>query len=246
MQHLPCLIFQTLKRFPIGSRNGSSSNNIVIRSRTSPRIFNLEPVRLPLGVFRGIESHSLDDVLVCSKTRQRTIPVRSRFRLAVVLAKVVLLLRKTPWLHQRWSSKDVEFHGPIPGDHFYNPSELFIRSQPQTCKSAWIGQTHSPLFLLGMILLELAFSAPLRMLGVGEDGMRCYSPWERDYLTFTRLRENVSRGLGSRYAKVVHRCLSEVQTPQQLHNPEPVEIQPEIYHDVASELEGCLFEITNE
>lgn len=192
-------------------------------------------------------STSLDDVLMQAKSRRLAIAPEDKLRLAVSLATGVLYLHSTSWIPQRWGSKDIM----IPeNDHSNDGIRLkdpFLhvhleRSTIDYSVTERIAFTsvHSPLFYLGIVLLELAFSAPLRELHVHEDFTSGLVKRERDYLTVARLSETVSRELGSRYSKVVRTCFPQIFRPREVHSLRKQELDDIIADHVVKELEQSL------
>ncbi len=198
----------------------------------------------------GQSSQSLDEVLLQAKTRRLTISLEDKLCMAVSLATAVLYLHSTSWIPQRWGSKDVM----IPGNRNKDGIRLkdpFLRAQLENSSiefsapkrvslSSENSSENSALFSLGVVLLELAFSAPLRELQVHEDFTSGLVKQEREYLTVMRLSETVSREVGSRYANVVRTCFSQILRPREIHSLRKPELDDIMANHVVKELEASL------
>ena len=197
-----------------------------------------------------LDSCTLDDVLSRAKDRGLRLPVEGRLRLAARLATAILQFHATPWLPYGWSSRDILF---LDSDASRNPYQLdspYLRDQlnngvarRESLRVASSGSTQSTLLSLGSVLLELAFSAPLRKLQLPQKIAIELVEWERDYLTIMKLIENVSRELGPTYAKVVRTCFSHGFTPQDLQSLGKLELDHMISNDVIKELDNCLLSV---
>ena len=195
-------------------------------------------------------SHSLDDVLVRANSECRAISVEDRLRTASSLAAGVLHLNSSSWLPQVWSSKDIYFFGKD-GYERCALGEPFLQTQSDSNVSR--GPVYgvktsafprSVLVSLGLVLIELAFSAPWRRLQLQEGITKNLFDWERDPLNLMRLSETVSRELGSRYAKVVHTCLFQGSGAQETHGPGKSELDEVIFKDIVGELDICVSAVT--
>ncbi|KAH7351164.1 hypothetical protein BKA65DRAFT_499904 [Rhexocercosporidium sp. MPI-PUGE-AT-0058] len=63
------------------------------------------------------------------------------------------------------------------------------------------------LFSLGVVLIELAFQAPLRSLYKTQDLINGQANELSDYFVASRLSKTISSSLGPMYGKVVRKCL---------------------------------------
>ena len=196
-------------------------------------------------------SSTLDDVLAQARAQHLSIPVEERLRVASHLASGVLCFISTPWLSSAWSSKNIHVFKnglfldglPALGSPFFctyaapSMAKSSITTTRPTVSSA-------PFSDLGIVLLELAFSAPLRDLELSEDTISS-SDSHIHSLTVTRLSQTVSRQLGSRYARVVQKCFSQVPTHQDLLSLEQP-VKDYFFNDVVKELGQCLNNVTGE
>lgn len=200
--------------------------------------------------YRKRGSHSLDDVLVRANSEHRAIPVGDRLRLASFLAAGVLHLNTSSWLPQAWSSKDIYFFDMNDYERCAL-GEPFLQAQldGNITRGPVHGVTNSVatrsiLLSLGLVLIELAFSAPWRKLQLREDITKSLLEWERDLLNLMRLSETVSRELGSRYAKVVQTCLFQGLGAQETHGHGKAELNEVIFKDIVRELDSCVSAVT--
>ena len=244
MQGMPPLARQ-YQRAPSYSqtRIGPDTGPFCLRGNQN-RSFDFRPTLRTESHVQSHGSYSLDDILTQKKSHEINLPVQYRLRVAVSVAKVVLHLHDTSWVHGEWGSKDILFYGSIDAHDVYRVSEIFVGIRSLRSESSPTSQ--SPLFFLGVVLLELGFSAPLRTLQLEEDVTEGFPEWKRQYLTLLRLSETVSRCLGSNFAKVVDSCLSEIHQLQRYHDYRPIKINHEKYTDIVSRLEKCLSELTFE
>ena len=196
------------------------------------------------------DSHSLDDVLVRASNERRAIPLENRLRIALFLAAGVLHLSSSAWLRQAWSSKDIQFFD-MDDDERCTLGEPFLQTKLENntaCGPAY--ETKSPaatrscLLSLGLVLIELAFTAPWRKLQLKENLTEDLREWEKNLLNLMLLSDTVSRELGSRYAKVVQTCLFQGIGTEETHGLEKAELDGLIYEDVVRELDRCLSAVT--
>ena len=192
--------------------------------------------------------HTLDDVLVRANNESRRIPVQDRIRTALFLAAGVLRFNTSSWLRQAWSSKDIHFFN---GKKYENCrlGEPFLKFELNIDTACGSGQhttsvTRSCLLSLGLVLIELAFSAPWRTLYLEENLMEDLLEWERNLLNLMRLSDTVSRELGSRYAKVVQTCLFQGLETNRTNDLGKAELDEIIFEDIVKELDRCLSAVT--
>ena len=218
----------------------------------TPLIKHLVAARFEsICVCQARNSSTLDDILAQARAQQLSIPVEERLRVASDLASGVLCFISTPWLCSGWSSKNIHF--------FHNEvflDDLPALGSPFLCSYAAPGMGESailtarpavssaPFSDLGIVLLELAFSAPLRDLELSEDTTSSSDGHIRS-LTVTRLSQTVSRQLGSRYARVVQKCFSQVPSHQDLLSFEQP-VKDYFFNDVVKELDQCLKNVKGE
>lgn len=163
---------------------------------------------------KGRYTSSLDDVLERASTDCNVIPMRERLILASLLATAVNSFYSTPWLPRVWSSQNIQFFNTDPANTKRTLAEPYLKTPldqdtraHRVCLGKDVDSRHVLLLSLGIILIEIAYSAPWRRLQSQEDIMKNLNDGERNLLNLMRLSETVSRELGSRYAKVVQSCL---------------------------------------
>jgi hypothetical protein len=166
-----------------------------------------------------------------------------RLRLARQLAAAVLQFHATPLLKSSWHSDDVIFFGTDTSTNSITPPHLNVQvgksSQP-----GLISTTHespsfirnSYLFHLGVILIELAYQAPLSTLRRDQDSLNCPNHSYADFFTADRISRSMVSSLGARYAKVVRKCLGCNFGEGTTELEDPV-LQSLFYRDVVCELE---------
>ena len=175
-----------------------------------------------------------------------SIPQFERLRLARSLAIAVLQYHATPWLKGSWRSGDIYFFGvneksimtgscslscPHLNVRVRGPDGLMARS------SAVPPRAFAPnpvLFGLGVVLTELAYTAPLQSLQQPSD----HENGENKYTEFfvaKRLGSSIGREMGSTYGKIVKKCLQcDFGCGDDLNDPE---LQAGFYREVICELE---------
>ena len=202
--------------------------------------------------FRKQQLRSLDDFLSSKNNDSSTISVEGRLRLALSLGAGFLCLRASSWLRQAWSSKDIHFfHGDELNEE-HTSAEIFLQtqlssynSQPSTSESGNSHAARSALLSLGLILIEIAFSAPWRKLQQRNDTIQTLSEREINFVHLMRLSEVVSRELGSRYAKVVRTCLSEGLGAENVRGRQ-ANLDRFIYENIVKELDKCVSAVSDD
>lgn len=195
-------------------------------------------------------SYSLDDVLARASSERLAIPPEDRLRLALSLAAGVLHFRSSSWLRQTWCSKDIYFFDT---DDYkgYKLGEPFLQTKLDNDRAHGLvseirrpAATRSCMLSLGLVLLELAFSAPWRKLQLKESLTEDLLEWERNLVDLMRLSDTVSRELGSRYARVVQTCLFQGLETQETQGLGKAELDQVIFEDIVTELDRCLSAVT--
>ena len=195
---------------------------------------------------------SLDDLLWCKNLQNCTIPVETRLRLALFIGAGFLYLRTSSWLQQVWSSKDIHLNNTDESNHEYALSEILLQVQLNSTESdrqaPEIGESstsRSGLLSLGLILIEVAFSAPWRKLQLRKDATNLLTEQEMNFIDLMRLSDTVSRELGSRYARVVRTCLSEGLDTENARGRQ-ASLDQVIYEDIVGELFECLSAVSDD
>ena len=120
---------------------------------------------------------TLEDALTAANSHSQRIPLPEKLNLAKFLAQAVLRFHSTPWMTEEWRSRDVVFFGinDLSQDPLCSP---FLRTRVSTSSasikqpSAGSGSVppkrtfirNQTLFNLGVMLVELAYDAPLQQL----------------------------------------------------------------------------------
>lgn len=197
-------------------------------------------------------SHSLEDVLSAKSNKAYVPSVKGRLRLAMFIGAGFLYLGASSWLPEGWSSKDVYFFIVEESSEVTSSYDVFLqsrlsssRTRPPASDVDKSNVIRSGLLSLGVILIEVAFSAPWGALQLQKQTMKTLPEPQKNYINLMRLSETVSRELGSRYAKVVRTCLSEgfdVQDPRHRE----ADLEEVISEDVVRELSKCLLAVSDD
>ena len=193
---------------------------------------------------------SLQEILSISSRRDPSLRLTmlERIHLARSLATAVLQYHATPWLTNPWRSEDILFFGaeerlllerslaPISEPHIDVPVKKSISGSIASFHTS--GQhlaSNILLFNLGVMLIELAYMATLKTLLNRKER----SQGDTKYIEFfaaRRLSEVVGREMGTKYARIVRKCVEcHFASGSDLNNSE---LQGEYYRDVVKELEG--------
>jgi hypothetical protein len=175
---------------------------------------------------------------------ETTISSFERIRLAKQLAAAVLQFHATPWLRSSWRSGDVYLYGieNMRSQTISDTSEPYLNVSvkgphcPVSRSSTMPSRTlvRNPLlFGLGVMLLELAYEAPLESLQSVADVDA--NDQNTEYYTADRVRLSVSKLLGTRYAEVARKCIQcDFGRGSDLND---VALQESFYWEVVCELE---------
>jgi hypothetical protein len=140
-----------------------------------------------------------------------------RVRLARLLATAVLRFHATPWLEYTLCSTDIFLYSVESNviNTISIRNEVYLKTsiKGMDCapleKSAPLSRPlvrNPDIFALGVLLLELAFEAPLHSLQKPTD-VDSHEDQNTDYYIADRVRRTVSRMLGPRYADLVRKCI---------------------------------------
>ncbi|KAK1754870.1 hypothetical protein QBC47DRAFT_382022 [Echria macrotheca] len=186
----------------------------------------------------------------------KMLPIALTFHIAGSMAASILQFHSTPWLPQTWRTQDVMFFSA--GD----PSEEQIpRLSPpyfqaeltkastirvtanETAETAVTGARNEILFRLGIVLLELGFSRPWHI--IRELGSSALPPnRQSDYHIADKLCTILTMQMGTRYPKMVRRCIGcdfGLSEPQD--DLESEELQAGFLADVVLALRGLEEEV---
>ena len=159
---------------------------------------------------------TFEEALNVAKAQSIEFNRRERVQLSTFLAQAVLRYHSTPWLPQHWRSRDVVFYGinDLSQDMLSSP---YLKAKICT-SSAQVGATtsgenaspnQSPirnqlLFNLGVMLVELAYGAPLQELKEDDDDRGDSLTL---YHTATRLGSKLNQKCGPAYEAAAQVCL---------------------------------------
>ena len=192
---------------------------------------------------------SLQEVISITSRRDPStrLSMYERLHLARSLATAVLQYHATPWLRRPWRCKDIYFFGaeerllpqqspsPISEPHIdVSITNSNIVLPISVGKSADHLAPNVILFNLGVMLIELAYTATLRNL-LTEKEQSYRDSHYTEFLAARRLGEVVAREMGPKYSKIVQKCLGcHFASGADLNSPE---LQAEYHRDVVQELE---------
>jgi hypothetical protein len=168
---------------------------------------------------KQLEFISLASLFATSQGANKTSKLSffDRVRLARLLATAVLQFHATPWLKHTLCSKDVFFHSVdsslIKTISIRNEVYLNTAIRGPDCSVLRGSLFRSPprvrnkqLFALGVILIELAYEAPLHSLQKPTD-VALHDDQNTDYYIADRVRLTVSSMLGPTYADLIRKCI---------------------------------------
>lgn len=206
----------------------------------------------PVAVHNYTQPESLAAIirLMAQKKETEQFLEYDRLRLATRLAEAVLQFHATPLLRGYWHSEDVIFfrHGkPDDSASISSPhlnvhvgsikSPKTITQNVQDVDNITGHMIRNPyLFSLGVVLIELAFQAPLRSLYTSGDLINGQTNALSDFFVASRLSKTISSSLGSVYGKVVRKCLG-CDFGQGTSDLSDEKLQAAVYQDVVCELE---------
>lgn len=141
-----------------------------------------------------------------------------RLRLAKSLALAVLQFHATPWLKVAWRSQDILFFDSrndtltVTGPNLTAPHLNVKVIRSGGCIPHEMQTSHNPapnpiLFRLGVILLEIAYSATLRSLQQPCDLENGVETRYTEFFTARRLVSSIGREMGSSYGTIVKKLL---------------------------------------
>lgn len=183
---------------------------------------------------------------VSTKKTPHAFPQYDRLCLAKILALAVLQYYTTPWLTIAWRSEDILFFNDqrantvASGPNFSRP-HLNVRviapnqRKDEGSKAPRSLAPNSLLFGLGVVLLEIAYSAPLKSLQQPCDLENGIENQYTDFFTTRRLVNSIGREMGSSYGTIVKKLLHcDFGCGDDLSNRD---LQAGYYRDVVCELD---------
>jgi len=205
----------------------------------------------PLADTRCVKEGVSLTQLISSMTRKNLgemLPQYERLRLAKSLAVAILQFQATPWLAGPWRSQDVLFFdldnsNSLRGLALTTPYlNVPIASQqsgqpmhPSTIAAKSCLAPNPLLYSFGVVLLELAYEAPLQSLQQPCDLEGGQESRYAEFFAARRLSKTLGSMLGSTYAQIVRKCLTcDFGGGDDLRDQT---LQAEFYRDVVCELE---------
>ncbi|ORY02186.1 hypothetical protein BCR34DRAFT_605666 [Clohesyomyces aquaticus] len=184
---------------------------------------------------------SLRDVLKDPKFTKR-----ERLRLAVTLASAVLQLHETPWLEENWGNDKILFKShcgetvydhPFVSQRFSHAIQLPQSPQSPNLMSRII--RNRTLYALGVSLIELWYSKPIRELYCPDDGSPYSGNASVDLLTewntANRMVDDLYSDAGAKYGDAVRRCI-RCEFDRRTNSLDDVAFQQAVYQGVVAEL----------
>ena len=165
------------------------------------------------------EIKTFEEALNIARAHSIEFSRRERVQLSTFLAQAVLRFHSTPWLPQHWRSRDVVFYdiNDLSQDRLSSPylkAKICTSSaQAHQRLGAASGENTSPsqspihnqlLFSLGVMLVELAYGAPLQELKEEDEDLGDSLTL---YRTATRLGGNLNQKCGPAYEAAAQVCL---------------------------------------
>jgi hypothetical protein len=192
-------------------------------------------------------SSSLSQLISLSATNStQGMGLYERVRLARHLATAVLYYHATPWLNKAWRSDDVHFFGghdsllqqarnvlPYMTTSIQAPNSSQLK---QICSDYEHFIRNPVLFGLGVMLLELAYQAPLRTLQQPIDLRKGKTQGFADYFTAHRLVDHSYCMVSTSFKVIIKKCLHcDFGHDSDFTNRA---LQEAFYHDVIGGLEN--------
>lgn len=206
----------------------------------------------PVAVHNYTQPESLASIIgiMEGKAESEQFLEYERLRLATRLAEAVLQFHATPLLRGFWHGEDVIFFQQGKCNDSASISSPHLNVQVDSAKSPRtikkddqdvdnvVGHLiRNPyLFSLGVVLIELAFQAPLRSLYSRKDLINGQCNALSDFLVASRLSETISSSLGHTYGKIVRKCLA-CDFGQGTSDLADEKLKAAVYQDVVCELE---------
>ena len=201
---------------------------------------------------KGRYISSLDDVLDRASADCNAISIRERLVHASLLAAAVISFYDTPWLPRVLSSQNIVFFNTDAATAKRTLTEPYLQTLLEQDKIAYeaclnkdVDSRRFLLLSLGIVLIEIAYSAPWRKLQSQEDIMKDLNDRDRNVLNLMRLSETVSRELGSRYAKVVQSCLQASVGNRDLEKRSEGVSEFNFQEDVVKQLNQCVSAVSD-
>lgn len=216
-----------------------------ISSPTSPVVLFSEPdqlLRIPTR-----RSAKLAELLV----QQNALSMKSRVRIALMLAWGVLQISSTGWLSGKWTKDNILIVTDTPHNSLPYVSHRFQSSRRASQSSTldpeatnhiadWI--RNASLFALGVFLLEMCYNRSIEDLAVAEEKTERGEPTSHtQFLTATRLARVVQDEMGLLYSQAVNACLypPEVEMDVNGDPKNPDQFARSILRNIIEPLKTC-------
>lgn len=238
---------QVRKRWDESHENGDVCIGVLESTSNSRHVVYLAPPSTTDYAKKAITLTQL--ISLTSKTKQlESLPQYSKLRLARLLSVGVLQFHNTPWLTGGWRSQEVVFFNAgdrealqksaLPSPYLNVPVTPTADLQPMsssTNPSQGCLAPNALLHSLGVVLLELAYEAPLHSLQKPCDRQGSEESRYTEFFAARRLGKTLGSALGSTYGQIVRKCLNcDFGCGDDLSEPA---LQVEFYRDVVCELQ---------
>lgn len=178
----------------------------------------------PAEASRRAQQHGVVSLrqLISSMSKEgttRRVPIYEKMRLAKTLAVAVLRYYATPWLRQPWRSEDVLFFGNSAMDSLcdsptFTKPHLNVRVKGPGGQLSRVStfQPHSYvrnpwLYSLGIVLLEIAYSAALESFKHQKDLDNGQENQHTEYFVAHRVAKSGFTDMGGRYHRIIEKLI---------------------------------------
>lgn len=181
----------------------------------------------------------------------RHMPLHERLSLAKALAKAALQFQGTTWLHQIiWRSSSIWFFGlqedqdVVSLKNPYVDAEMKCSVEPESALTDMDTQERIKnrfLFCLAVILIEIAFEAPLDVLKQSPDNSQCRNETASDWSIAAKLSAIVGAKMGMTYQEAVVDFLYCFSSP--VTDLSKSDLQMTFYSNVVRKLERLEYDL---
>jgi hypothetical protein len=196
------------------------------------------------------KSVSLKQLLHSAAADKKGVDWVGKLRLARLLALAVLRFHGTKWLPESWGSNDVRFMGheasidlqKLPDSPCFDAKLFNPSTAPRQIEHPYVSASslaaNETLFNLGVVLIELGYSAPFEKLSQSTGlQFETNSPMA-EFLRARRLGESVHKEMNPTYGRLVEKCLiCNFGVATKLDN---TELQSAVVVQVVNQLDICL------
>lgn len=224
----------------LGHLDDNSDFEHLVYVPSQPFVDDQKPIRSLESLFRHDTSSLIG------------IPMYEKFRYSRLLATALLQFHATPWLENTWRSRDIFLFSSLTSadniDVARNRLEIASLYTNVPVRGANDSSNHDSdksnlsfapnrfLFNLGVIMIEIAFEAPLQSMRKSVDFDQCSDDRHIDFFTARRLNDTTlaSTEMGLRFSDVVRKCIHcDFGRGHDLNKPE---LQEGVYREVICEL----------